>query len=185
VTWFVERSRSTLFASASAGLVALCLLAAACGGSPTSHVAQLGSAADDTRTSPSTASGQSDHVNQALAFARCMRSHGVPNFPDPNSQGDFVPFHTGVSKHISAAANDACQHLLTNGGTATPQQLQQKLAFGVEVAQCLRAHGYAKFPDPTHLGPQNLPPGIDLNSPRFQVAETGCEQHAGKALGLP
>ena len=28
-------------------------------------------------------------VKQELAVARCMRSHGVPSFPDPNSQGRF------------------------------------------------------------------------------------------------
>jgi hypothetical protein len=28
-----------------------------------------------------------------LAFASCMRSHGVPSFPDPNSQG-LIPLAT-------------------------------------------------------------------------------------------
>jgi len=28
-------------------------------------------------------------VGPLLAFARCMRSHGVPSFPDPDSQGHF------------------------------------------------------------------------------------------------
>jgi hypothetical protein len=27
---------------------------------------------------------------KALSYAECMRSHGVPGFPDPNSQGDFL-----------------------------------------------------------------------------------------------
>jgi hypothetical protein len=26
-----------------------------------------------------------------LAFARCMRSHGVPRFPDPTNQGQITP----------------------------------------------------------------------------------------------
>ena len=114
-----------------------------------------------------------------------MRSHGVPHFPDPDAQGDFPPFRTGGSKQTSSAANDACKHLLSSGGTATPQQREEKLAFGVKVAQCLRAHGFPNFPDPTRLGPQSLPPGIDLNSPQFQAAETACEKQARKALGLP
>jgi hypothetical protein len=28
-------------------------------------------------------------MSGALAYANCMRSHGVPDFPDPNSQGEF------------------------------------------------------------------------------------------------
>ena len=57
------------------------------------------------------------------------------------------------------AANDDCKHLL--------------------------AHGYPDFPDPARLGSQPLRPGVDLDSPEFQAAETVCEKHERKALGLP
>jgi hypothetical protein len=30
---------------------------------------------------------QSQNVSAALKFTSCMRSHGFPNFPDPNSNG--------------------------------------------------------------------------------------------------
>jgi hypothetical protein len=118
-----------------------------------------------------------------------MRSHGVPNFPDPGPQGDFPPFHVGVSKHTSAAANDACRQLLSSGGTGTPQQRQEKLAFALNVARCVRAHGFRNFPDPTvssQRTSENLSgAGIDPNSPQFQATETTCEKQARKALGLP
>jgi hypothetical protein len=115
-----------------------------------------------------------------------MRTHGVPSFPDPDPQGDFPAFRAGVSKATSKAADGACRHLLpTSGGTGTPQQRRQKLAFGVEVARCLRAHGYPSMPDPTGLGSQSVPAGIDMTSPRFQTTETACEQHAQRKLGLP
>jgi hypothetical protein len=149
-------------------LVGLSVLVSACDGSSSPKV-----------------STQSAQANAALAFARCMRSHGVPNFPDPDAQGKFPSFNTGVSKQTSSAADEACRHVLPSGGTATPQQRQQKLEFGVKVAECLRAHGYPDFPDPTHLGQQTLPPGIDTNSPQFQTVETTCEKQAQKALGLP
>jgi len=114
-----------------------------------------------------------------------MRSHGVPNFPDPNPQGEFPPFHTGVSKQISTAADDACKHLLSHGGSAgTPQQRQQKLAFALKLAQCIRRHGFPTFPDPTGSS-QGLPPGIDPNSPQFQAAEMTCHKQVQQALGLP
>jgi len=35
------------------------------------------------------ASAPSKVMSGALAYANCMRSHGVPDFPDPNSQGEF------------------------------------------------------------------------------------------------
>ena len=42
----------------------------------------------------------SAHELQALlAFAHCVRNHGVPNFPDPNSQGGFDLAGTGINSH--------------------------------------------------------------------------------------
>lgn len=142
-------------------IVAVSLLAAGCGSSPRA-------------AAPS---------HSALAFARCMRSHGVPSFPDPDPRGGFPSFHAGVSKQTSSAADSACRHLLP-GGTATPQQQRRKLAFAVDVARCLRTHGYPSFPDPSRLGSQS-PPGIDESSPRFQSTESDCESRARKALHLP
>ena len=147
--------------------VGLVLLASACGGGPA--VA---------------ASTGSDHLHAALAYAHCMRSHGVPTFPDPDAQGDFVPFRSGVSKQVALAADASCKHLLGSGATATPQQRRQKLAFGVKVAECMRSHGFPDFPDPTGLGENHLPADIDPNSPTFHAAETACEGRARKALGL-
>jgi hypothetical protein len=162
--------RMLLLASTVAGLS---LLASACGGSSSPHM-----------------SAQSTQQNAALAFARCMRSHGVPNFPDPDSQGNFVQFHVHVSKQASSAADDACKHLLLRGsGTATPQQQQQKFTFALKVAHCLRAHGFPNFPDPSvssQGASENLSAAkIDANSPQFQAAETTCEKQERKALGLP
>jgi subtilase family serine protease len=69
----------------------------------------------------STASAESGNYRQALAFAQCMRSHGLPGFPLPD------PHKTaGVSIHVSVApnspagrANAACRHLLPGGSPAT------------------------------------------------------------------
>jgi hypothetical protein len=166
---------------AAAVVVGLSLAVAACGSPPGSHVAHLGTTTAETQGTTSTQSAQGD----ALAFSRCMRSHGVPDFPDPDPQGDFQPFHATVPKQAMAAANQACKRLSSRGGSeGTPQQRRQKLAFALRVARCLRAHGYPDFPDPTESG-QRIPPGISTDSPRFQTTETTCEQQARKALGLP
>jgi hypothetical protein len=174
-------------AAASIATAALALLAAACGGSPGNHVAQLGTRTTSTQSSPSSItsdqSAQEDATLAEVAYSRCMRSHGVPNFPDPDPQGQFPPFHTSVSKPVSAAADEVCNHLLSSGGRAgTPQDRQEKLAFALTVARCLRSHGFPSFPDPTVSSQgtsQSLSgAGIDPNTPQFQAAETACEKQA-------
>jgi hypothetical protein len=179
--------RATVAALAFAGLTGSSLFAASCGSSPGSRVAQLSSTTTTTGTDFSTTPTGLTPREASLAFSRCMRLHGVPRFPDPDSQGNFPPLDQqalGVSKQTSLAAQEACKHLLSKGGsTGTPQQRQQKLAFGLKVAGCLRTHGYPTFPDPGSSG-QQLPPEIDPSSPRFEAAQTGCEKQARKDLGL-
>lgn len=47
-----------------------------------------------------------------LAFAQCVRSHGISNFPDPTSQGQFTLTDTGINKYAltpaQLAAAKAC-----------------------------------------------------------------------------
>jgi hypothetical protein len=58
---------------------------------------------------PSTTPAQRAQLQgDLLAFAQCMRSHGVSNFPDPNpdpnSQGDFNFAGTGINQDSPTAA---------------------------------------------------------------------------------
>ena len=80
-------------------------------------MAQLGST---TTTPSSTSSGSSAASTQddALAFARCMRSHGVPNYPDPTGSGLVKESlqQLGVSSSRFQSASSDCNHLLPNGG---------------------------------------------------------------------
>jgi hypothetical protein len=48
-----------------------------------------------------------------VAFARCMRGHGFPRFPDPSSSGELsheMLAHAGIDVHLPAvvAAADTC-----------------------------------------------------------------------------
>jgi hypothetical protein len=78
---------------------------------------------------PLTAGQKQGHVRQALAFSACMRSHGVPGFPDPAvaQGGTAVGFKLGTidqnSPQFQAAAR-ACRNfepgmagIMTSGGT--------------------------------------------------------------------
>jgi hypothetical protein len=81
--------RAARTAAAIIATAGLALLAAACSGSPGSHVAQLGLSATQPGSSPGApnAGGQKSGNFQTLAYSKCMRSHGEPEFPDPNAQG--------------------------------------------------------------------------------------------------
>ena len=56
-----------------------------------------------------------------LAYAQCMRTHGLPGFPGPGpSGGPSFSVRLNVKPNSPAArANDACKHLLAAGGAGT------------------------------------------------------------------
>ncbi len=153
----------------------LALLASACGGSPASGVARLGSTTTSTTTAAAPTQGSG-----AVAFSGCMRSHGVPAYPDPGSNGLLpkeTPQQLGVSSSALTAAQRACVHLVPNGGRPTPAQVQQYKSVMLRYARCIRAHGVPKMPDPDSRGHLDIGPGTDVNisSPQFQAAFQACK----------
>jgi len=146
--------------------------------------------------SPTATQSAEQFVSHALtkqvAFAQCMRAHGVPGFQDPtlkrSAQG------VGVSQGVSASvaqspafnsAQHACQKLLPPGGQGRDNQPvgAAQHAQMVTFAACVRAHGVANMPDPAANGVFNLPPGIDQNAPAFQSAIKRCIPN-GMSLSL-
>src|SRR5215471_10039922 len=114
---------AALHALALAGVVGLSLLASACGhSSGGAKVAQAGTNSSAKGSGSSDASGKGD----PRAYAACMRSHGVGNFPDPDSNGRIKitsgrdangqPIGVDVSSPRFKTAQKACQKLLPNGG---------------------------------------------------------------------
>ena len=146
--------------------------------------------------SPSATQSAKQFVSHALAkqvaFAQCMRAHGVPDFQDPTLKRSALG--VGVSQGVSASvaqspafnsAQNACRTLLPPGSQGpgnrpvSTTQHAQMLTFAV----CVRAHGVANMPDPAANGVFHLPPGIDQNAPAFQSAIKGCIPN-GMALSL-
>ena len=77
-------------------------------------------------------------------------------------------------------------------GSRVAQGDRQKLRFALEVARCMRSHGYPAYPDPATSsassqgsGTRFEGTGIDAKSPRFQATETTCERQSRRALDLP
>jgi hypothetical protein len=61
------------------------LLAAGCGHSPGAKLAQITSTQTTTTGTPWTGASKREAL---VAFAACMRKHGVPKFPDPKAASD-------------------------------------------------------------------------------------------------
>src|SRR3989442_12322749 len=165
------QSRHAAIAVLTLSLLALASLAAGCGGgSPSSAVASLGpSGAATTRQSGRADSGPSSGSSSATGggptlsiktangakFAACMRSHGVPRFPDPNGQGAItIGPSMGVDPNTSKfkAAQQTCQKLLPNGGQPSPAEQAKGQQQMLEFSACMRKHGVPHFPDPTFSG---------------------------------
>jgi hypothetical protein len=121
--------------------------------------------------------------SQLLAYSACVRSHGVPNFPDPDSSGrirKMTPEQLGVSSSQLQAAESSCGYLLQ----PTQAQEQQVTSGMLDFARCMRSHGVPNWPDPTFLSGApgtdgaNMPvfniPGIDPNSPQVSNAADAC-----------
>jgi len=176
------RRRRVDLAVAVAGIA---LLAAACSGSST--------AGADTFLGGT--------YTQSVAFAKCMHSHGVPQFPAPDAQGNFSNSQINSITQGNPQARNAfadCDSLLPNEGTGlSVTQLQdmqqQNLKNAVKAAHCMRAHGIEGFPDPdgsTQDSGVNWQPvqsaiqsgRVDTSTPSYEAAYDAC---SGKRVGGP
>jgi hypothetical protein len=192
------RRRTARIAASFVATAALGLLTAACSGSPSSA----------SSGSPPHA-GASSSPPSVVAYSACIRSHGVPTFPDPGSggalpKGDAQNF--GVSSSQLQAAERACQSLLATTRTFDqqfsqcvssgdcPQALvQQAMTLMRSFAQCMRSDGEPNFPDPT-IGAGGAPffnaSGAGLSnqyahSAEFRSKVNECSSRVGGSTGVP
>ena len=131
-----------------------------------------------------------------MQFAQCMRTHGVPSFPDPNAQGQVTFSGVGPQSASFQAAQRACAKYAPNGGKApSPAQQAKMVAQALKFSECMRAHGISDFPDPqVSSGAGGVSIGIRINgkgqssdlnpsSPQFQAAQKVCQPLMGAAPG--
>jgi hypothetical protein len=160
------RARAGMLPAALAGIA---LLAAACGaGGP--------------------AAGTTAHLTtyqRELAYAQCMRAHGLPGFPDPNSDGTFNSTRANGSDFNGPrflSANGACAHL--EGPQVTAQRFQQDVRGALRFGACMRAHGITNFQVRVSQGSHMISmgiqgPGGEMGSPQFQAAQRACRHLQG------
>lgn len=165
VPYKLRMAFSAIVRSPFGALAAAVLLAAACG------------------SSPAPASGNSA-VAHLEDYAKCMRSHGIKDFPDPvpnpGGQGGSFSLNGGPGSDLNhndpryQAADRACQSFLPQ--RAAPSA--QRVAGLVKLAACMRSHGFPDFPDPDSTGAFDSSK-FDRNSPRFESAMQTCQQQSG------
>jgi hypothetical protein len=141
--------------------------------------------------SGSHASSPSKLMAGALAYANCMRSHGVPDFPDPNSLGEFqlrpsVRVENGRPTPVGdlvpgspalQAAERGCGPFGSAGQRVTAAQEEQAFQTELKAAVCMRANGVPGYPDPKLIdGSIDLEFNgkFDPDSPAFQRAARKC-----------
>src|SRR5581483_2220827 len=107
--------QSHLEARLGVAVAALSVLLTGCGGGSSPRVSSVAS---------STTAATTTTRNRAVAFSRCIRSHGVPNFPHPPPIGARTPKlrlrQLGVRESQFQAARRACKHPAPNGSQAAP-----------------------------------------------------------------
>jgi hypothetical protein len=151
----------------TAALVIICAVAiSACGG--------------NGKSNGSTASAGS---SLALEFAKCMRAHGVPNFPDPGAPaGNVVNQDSPAVEAVGAT----CDRLEPNNPQPSRKPSEARIKSAFVAARCMRAHGVSGFPDPTLTPPSGantmdeggvyfvLPTGFAANAPAARRAAHAC-----------
>ena len=161
-----------LTATSVAAAAAFVLVGAGCGGGRSAGLA--------------TQSATSQQATGLVAYAACMRSHGVASFPDPVGSAGIpkeavVSAFRQVSISKAEAAQNDCRHVLPAGGSLSGQVSQRITAQDqqdyLKAAACMRSHGFSDFPDPKFHNNSvqvNIPSNINQNSSQFTSAVTTC-----------
>ena len=155
----------------------LALVAAACSAHSSAGAGGSGDPVGSSNSPPATS-------QKVLAFSACMRSHGVPNFPDPDSSGVLPKGEIAqllASNPQFPAAHRACEHLLPNSGQPSQAQVQQARNDMRIFARCMRSHGVLNWPDPAPTSRQDqrpffhVPASINPNAPQIISKVRACQ----------
>jgi hypothetical protein len=172
----------------TAAFVALAITLAGCSGESGPPVA-VADAVSGTTTSVAHSAGSSPatELDKALAYSKCMRTHGVSNWPDPveTPSGGYGFRTDGVDPKSPAfqSALDACKALYDWGGSSESLSPAQQQAW-LDWAKCIRSHGVPSFPDPTFSGSEVHISRGGSSSAQLQSAMDACKSHMPSAGGL-
>lgn len=134
----------------------------------------------DSDNGVATAGGQATTQNNNNAassddgtkFAECMRKHGVDMADPKPGQSDRI--NVKGDRATMRAAMQACKQYAPKKHPGRPNpEMQKKLQ---QMAECMRANGVPKFPDPQPDGGIRIDAGsgLDPDSPTFKKAMDKC-----------
>lgn len=187
----------TLWLPAALGMaVIVAVVAAGCGGSPSTSGTSTAAAAHTGGNTTTTAHiSTANHTStltareKAVKFSECMRANGVNDFPDPNASGQFPSYGVSVSKAVWTEAVAACKSLQPPG-SLNAHLTQTQFSAALKFAQCVREHGVPDFPDPvngqplidtTHIPSANKPGGMTiLNAATHTCGHLLAQQTGGQ-----
>jgi hypothetical protein len=149
----------------TAAVLTILFTTSACGGGSHSKVASLGNSNSSSSNSESSSGSKQSFRDAMLAYAKCMRDHGVdmpdPTFADGPNGGNAVGVITpggggGKAPDPNAAAfqsaDTACKPILDAAQKDAPQPTPEEEARmrdqALKFAQCMRGKGF-DVPDPT------------------------------------
>jgi hypothetical protein len=152
-------------------VIAACALVAGCGGS-----------------SSKAASSASASGGDGLAFSKCVRAHGVPDFPDPGASvsgphdsigGVNIPPTIDTGSPAFQAAFATCRDLLAGFSNQGKPPITAAVKESLIVqAQCMRTHGVPAYPDPQFPRGGGISifqnPDVNPQSPAYQHAAAVC-----------
>jgi hypothetical protein len=168
-------------------VVALGITVAGCSGGSTVPTA-LQPTTTAASAGGSSSSGAASTLAQAVAYSQCIRSHGVPNFPDPTQtpSGGYGYRTAGIDPNSTAfqGALQACKALPSPWNTTDQQLSPAQQQAWLKWAQCIRAHGMPDFPDPTFSGTEVRDAGVGSSSPELQPALDACKSQTPSVGGL-
>jgi hypothetical protein len=175
-------------------VAALGLLLAGCGSASTPGVAHLSSGKDPSGAGSegggSAPESAASAQHKLVAYSKCMRANGVPDFPEPAEGRLLVRGGPGTGLDPGSAqfqaAEKACHKLQPQGGKPSPEMMKQAQERALKFSACMRSHGEPNFPEPEFSGAgikmtlkAGGAGGIDPRSPQFKAAQKACQQYFG------
>jgi hypothetical protein len=134
------------------------------------------------------ASAGTSPLAEAVTYSQCIRSHGVPNFPDPvqTPDGGYGYRTSGIDPNSAAfqGALQACKSLPSPWNSTGQELSSAQQQSWLNWAACIRTHGVPSFPDPTFSGSEVHDSGITPNSTSIQSAMDACKSKLPSVGGL-
>jgi hypothetical protein len=124
---------------------------------------------------------------QAVTWAKCIRTHGAPSWPDPGPGGAFPNDNGSLDKIRSTTgyktADAACKNVAPGGGPPDQAALKQEYEKLLKFSACMRSHGLPSFPDPKlDKGGVGIEGDLHPDSPQFKTATQACKSLAPRGF---